>query len=563
MATGQGQVMDVEVGYLTEVIIILLAAVVSVSIFQRLKLTSVLGYLAAGAVIGPYALGLIKDAETARPLAELGVVFLLFTVGLELPIGRVKLLRGSGYGLGAMQVIVTIAAIALACLLAGIELATAIVIGGALALSSTAVVLQLLTERGELTSRLGRSAFAILIIQDLAVGPLLVISLALVGTEAAIGPALGMATLKAIFALGSIVFFGRLALRRLFKSVAVGRNPEIFAATTLLVVFCIGLATKTAGLSMAFGAFLAGMLLAETSYRHQVAAVIQPFRGLLLGLFFITVGMSIDIHVALASPMLIVVLLTALLTSKAALIALIAVAAGQPVRSAIYLGLLLCQGGEFAFVLLGVGAGHGAVPAAMADHLVLVVILSMMITPLLAALARRLLRRMEAADPSFEMVSHGDTENLENHVIIAGYGRSGQAIAEVLARESASFIAIDLDPDIIANARKAGAPVYYGDASRPEVMAALAANRAKAVVVTVDNAVLSVRIVAFIRYFFPDVKVYVRARDEAHHRELRAAGADDIALEPQDAARKMAATIIAADLKPKSSDSEIPFVARG
>ena len=325
--------MDVEVGYLTEVIIILLAAVVSVSIFQRLKLTSVLGYLAAGAVIGPHALGLITDAETARPLAELGVVFLLFTVGLELPIGRVKLLRGSGYGLGAMQVVVTITAIALACLLAGIALATAIVVAGALALSSTAVVLQLLTERGELTSRLGRSAFAILIIQDLAVGPLLVISLALVGTELAIGTALGLATLKAVFALAAIIFFGRLVLRRLFKSVAVGRNPEIFAATTLLVVFGIGLATKAAGLSMAFGAFLAGMLLAETSYRHQVAAVIQPFRGLLLGLFFITVGMSIDIQMALASPLLIIVLLAALLTSKAALIVLIAVAADVRVGS--------------------------------------------------------------------------------------------------------------------------------------------------------------------------------------------------------------------------------------
>ena len=462
-----------------------------------------------------------------------------------------------------MQVVVTIGAVALACLLAGIELATAIVVASALALSSTAVVLQLLTERGELTSRLGRSAFAILIIQDLAVGPLLVISLALVGTDGGVGTALGMATLKAVFALGLIIFFGRLVLRRLFKSVAVGRNPEIFAATTLLVVFCIGLATKAAGLSMAFGAFLAGMLLAETSYRHQVAAVIQPFRGLLLGLFFITVGMSIDIQVALASPLLIMVLLAALLTSKAALIVLIAIAAGQPVRSAIYLGMLLCQGGEFAFVLLGVGAGHGVVPVAMADHLVVVVILSMMMTPFLAALARRLLRRMEAEAPNTATAAHTEAEDLDDHVIIAGYGRSGQAVAEVLAHESAPYIAIDLDPDIIASARKAGAPVYYGDASRPEVMTALNAERAKAVVVTVDNAVLSVRIVAFTRYFFPDVKVYVRARDEAHRRELRAAGADDIALERQDAARKMAAAIIAVEPKPQDADSEMPSAVRG
>ena len=273
--------------------------------------------------------------------------------------------------------------------------------------------------------------------------------------------------------------------------------------------------------------------------------------------------MSIDVQVALESPLLIVVLLIALLSSKAALIALIAVAAGQPVRSAIYLGLLLCQGGEFAFVLLGVGAGHGAVPPAMADHLVVVVILSMMVTPFLASLARRLLKRMTDAEAATEATRHAHAEDLENHIIIAGYGRSGQAVAEVLARESAAFIAIDLDPDIIANARRDGAPVYYGDASRPEVMTALNADRAKAIVVTVNNAVLSVRIVAFIRYFFPDVKVYVRARDEAHRRELRAAGADDIALEPQDAARKMAATIVASDTSPQSPQPGVPSAARG
>ena len=533
-----------EAAYLTDVIIILLAAVISVVVFQRLRLASLMGYLVAGAAIGPAALGLIEDAETARSLGELGVVFLLFTVGLELPFERLKVLRPGSFALGAAQILITGAAIAGAAYAAGATVAAAIVIGGALALSSTAVVLQLLTERGELNTRIGRTAFAVLLVQDLAVGPLLVLVLALSRPETAVSTALGLAALKAAAALIIILVAGRIVLRPLFRAVAASRNPEIFAALTLLVVLCTGFATHMAGLSMAFGAFLAGMMLAGTHYRHQVAAVIQPFRGLLLGLFFISVGMFIDLRLIAEQTVPILGLLVALLLAKLILLAALAAFSGQSTSNALHLGALLCQGGEFAFVLLGLGLTAGIVPSDAFQQLIAVVTLSMMLTPLLAAAGRKaahMLQRSRAPDvDDFAETS----DEISNHVIIAGFGRAGRAIANRLRSDKVDFVAVDMDPDGIAQAHSHKLPVYYGDATRPEVLSALNLEKARALIVALDNPRIAVQVVTVARYMQPSLKIFARARDDAHGEELRSAGADGVAAELFDSAQRLAGTVL-------------------
>jgi CPA2 family monovalent cation:H+ antiporter-2 len=506
-------------GYLVPVIVILLAAVVSVLLFQRLQLGSILGYLVAGAAIGPTGLALVADVETTRTLAELGVVFLLFTVGLELPFERIKVMRGRTFALGAAQVMVTSAAIAAVALLAGTGVAGSVVIGAGLALSSTAIVLRLLAERGDITTQLGRSAFAVLLVQDLAVGPFLVCVLAL-SQATPVLPALGFAALKAIIAVLAILGVGRIVLRHVFWPVAEIREPEIFAALTLLVVLCSALFTKLAGLSMAFGAFLAGMLLAETHYRHQVGAVIQPFRGLLLGLFFMTVGMSIDLELTLRQGGAIASIVVALLVGKALLLAGLARMFGAAPAQSLHLGVLLAQGGEFAFVLLGAGMAGGALPAALGQVLLVAVGISMVATPFLARFGLAIARRVERAEmPGLDAIA-SETEELRDHVVIAGFGRVGSSVATGLENSGVPFVAVDLDPHRVAQARQRGLPVFYGEVTRPEILDALHVERANTLVVAVDDPQTATQLVAVVCYIFPDLKVYARARDDAHAREL-------------------------------------------
>ncbi len=514
-----------EPGYLIEVIVILLAAVISVLLFQRLQLGSVLGYLVAGTVIGPTGLGLVSDLEGTRALAEFGVVFLLFTVGLELPFERIRVMRGRVFGLGAAQVVVTSVAIAILALSAGLGGPAAVVIGAGLALSSTAIVLQVLSERGDITSRFGRSAFAVLLVQDLAVGPFLVCVMALGGAAASIPAALGIAALKVAVAVLAILGIGRLVLRHAVLPVAQLRDRDIFAALTLLVVLATATLTHLAGLSMAFGAFLAGMLFAETNYRHQVGAVILPFRGLLLGLFFVTVGMSIDLDLIWRGGWIVAVLVALLLFGKGALLAGLAWMFGTPAAQPLNLGILLAQSGEFAFVLLGVGMASGALGAEIGQMLLVVVALTMVLTPFLASLGREVSDRIERAEAVRVEDLPEDDELLSGHVVIAGYGRVGQAVAARLEAADVPYIAVDLDPHRIAQARQRGLPVFYGDVTRPEILDALHVGRARSIVVAVDSADAALQLVALVCYIFPDLEVYARARDSEHARELEALGA--------------------------------------
>lgn len=533
-----------DAGYLTQVIVILLAAILAVPLFRRLKLGATLGYLVAGMIIGPFVLDLANDIETIHAIAELGVVFLLFTVGLELPLDRLRVIGARMFALGLAQVGGTALVIALVASSLGVGPKAAAVIGGALALSSTAIVLRLLVDRGDLTSRFGRSVFAVLLVQDLAVGPFLVCVLALGQSEVAVPAALGLALLKMLLGIAVILGVGRLVLRHAVWPVARLQDPEIFAALILFVVLATGLATKAAGLSMAFGAFLAGMLLAETRYRLQVATEIQPFRGLLLGLFFMSVGMSLDLQLSLDRIDSVVLLVLALLLGKALMLGGLARLFGLAWSHAGHLAVLLAQGGEFAFVLLGAAVAVGLLPGADGQLLVLVVTLSMILTPALAAAGNRLEHRVERRKVVQVDAIPEITERLEDHVVIAGFGRVGSAVALQFERAGVPFIAVDLDHRRIAQARQRGRPVYFGNAARPEILEALHVERARAVVIAVDDPRAALSTVSMLHYIFPDLPVYARARNDSHATELRRAGAEVVVPELVATGVKLASAIL-------------------
>ena len=446
-------------GIFIDTLVILAAAVVGASLAERLRLSSVIGYLAAGLIIGPAFLDLIRDVHAPQALAELGIVFLLFTVGLELPFERLRQLPRIMFVLGAAQVLVTTALLAGICMLVGLGGPASVAIGAALSLSSTAIVLRLLAERRDLHSRLGRGALGILMTQDLAVGPLLVLIPALRGTPLEMTQAVGLSLLKAVVVTMLILGIGRIVLRPLMNAVAATRSKEIFAALTILIVLAAGAVTHTAGLSMAFGALLAGMLLADTAYRHQVAAEIEPFRGLLLGLFFMTVGMLLETDLLPRHGLEILLMLAGLLAIKGIVIFALCQRLFLTSASSVRLGLLLAQGGEFAFVLFALAVREQLLSPVLQQELILVVVLSMMLTPALALagdrLAPRIARRTEVPEDALPFMPEGIT----NHVIIAGYGRIGAAVSARMATAEIPWVAIDSDPNNVNRARRHGLPV--------------------------------------------------------------------------------------------------------
>lgn len=518
--------------FLADVLVFLVAAVVVVPIFQRLRSSLILGYLAAGLVIGPHVLGLVINEAVTRALAELGVIFLLFTIGLELTIDRLRVIRRYIFGLGTVQVVVTGAIIGLLATAAAISTKNAVVIGGALALSSTAVVLQLLSERGELGTQVGRVAFSILLLQDLAVVPLLAIVPVLGGAGDEVVLVVLWTIVKAVIAVAAIFAFGRLILRPVFRAIAVGQSPEMFAAMTLMVLLGTSWATASLGLSLAIGGFIAGLLLGETEYRMQVAAEIAPFRGLLLGLFFMTVGLDLDLPLIVDKFVLVIGLVVSLILGKTGLLALVARLSGQPWGVSVRLGLLLSQGGEFAFILFGLAARDSLMPGAVADLLVGVVAISMALTPLLAWLGAKFEEYMDEreAAPGPEPIKESEStiSDMQNHVIIAGFGRVGQSVAKMLTAVDIPYVAVEFEPTRVSEARGLGMPVFYGDASRPEVQRALGAERARAAVVIMDNADMASRTVALFHQHYPSLDILVRARDNRHRRALEEAGATGI-----------------------------------
>jgi glutathione-regulated potassium-efflux system ancillary protein KefC/glutathione-regulated potassium-efflux system protein KefB len=502
------------------------AAVLAVPLFKRLGLGSVLGYLAAGIVIGPWVLGLIGDVESILHFAEFGVVLLLFLIGLELQPSRLWVMRKSVFGLGGAQVLLTGAALAVAGVLWGLSLATAVVAGLGLALSSTAFALQILAEKNQLTTRHGRAAFSILLFQDLAVIPILAL-VPLFGPdpEGLTGRGALVNAVTVIAVLAGIVVIGRYLLRQLLRLVARTRLREVFTAMALLTVIGTALLVETVGLSMALGAFLAGVLLADSEYRHELEANIEPFKGLLLGLFFIAVGMSVNLGLVVERPLTVAGLTLGLLSIKLLILFGLARINGLTNESARNLAVALPQGGEFAFVIFGVAVAARAMPQGLAELLIVVVSLSMAITPLLFAANEALAKAARAGGPKddFEV-----PEEEENQVIIAGFGRFGQITGRILRAKGIPFTALESSPEQVDFVKRFGNKVYYGDTSRVDLLKAAKVDKAVAFVLAIDDVEASVRTAETVAKHFPNVTIYARARDRKHAYRLMDLGVTKI-----------------------------------
>jgi glutathione-regulated potassium-efflux system protein KefB len=506
-----------------QIAVFLAASVIAVPLFRRFKLSAVLGYLAAGVVIGPWCLGLFADVESILHFAEFGVVLLLFVIGLELQPSRLWVMRHAVFGSGAAQVVVTTAVLAVVARVLGQPWPAALVIAFALSLSSTALILQVLAERGELTARHGRSAFAILLFQDLAIMPALVILPLLAGAGDATFEWRSVAL--PVLAAAAVVLAGRYALRPALRIIAATRAQEAFTAAALLVVVGTALLFQSVGLSMALGAFIAGVLLADSEYRHELEADIEPFKGLLLGLFFIAVGMSANLGVLLESPLTVLALTLGYLLFKFAAIFVAARLTRHDTATAWRLGAALAGGGEFAFVLFALAAGDGLLSRPTADLLVIVVTLSLVAAPLLIAAADALAGRLRpaAAAPAFD-----DIVSEEPRVLIAGFGRFGQIVARVLRARRIRFTALEVSQAQVDFVRRFGNKLYYGDASRLEMLRAAGAAHAELLVLAIDDVEASVRTAEMARRHFPALRILARARNRQHAFRLMEAGVTQI-----------------------------------
>jgi glutathione-regulated potassium-efflux system ancillary protein KefC/glutathione-regulated potassium-efflux system protein KefB len=506
-----------------QIAVFLAAAVIAVPLFRRFKLSAVLGYLAAGAVIGPWGLRVVTDVEGILHFSELGVVMLLFAIGLELQPSRLWVLRNAVFGAGFAQVALTTAALAGGVRLFGQPWPAAIVIGFALSLSSTALILQVLAERNELSTRHGRAAFAMLLFQDLAIIPALIAVPLLAGMA---GTALQPRTIAlqiGVFVL--VAGLGRYVLRPVLRVIANTRVQEAFTATALLVVLGTALLFQSAGLSMALGAFLAGVLLADSEYRHELEADVEPFKGLLLGLFFIAVGMTANLGEFAKAPFELLALTAGFLALKGAAVWLAARLSRYEQGTAWRLGAALAGGGEFAFVLLAIAARDRVIDAEMADRLVIVVTLSMIAAPLVIALADAVARRLRGrpAPAAYDRIV-GE----EPRVLIAGFGRFGQIVGRVLRARHIRFTALEISQAQVDFLRRFGNKLYYGDASRLEMLRAAGAGSAEVLVLAIDDVDASVRAVEIVRRHFPNLRVLARARNRQHAFQLMDAGVERI-----------------------------------
>lgn len=501
--------------------IFLLTAVIVVPIFRRIRLGAVLGYIAGGVLIGPWGIGLVPSAEITVHVAELGVVLLLFLVGLELEPRRLWSLRQSVFGLGGAQVIVCGLALALAVHHSyGIAWRPALVVGFGLAMSSTAIVLAWLGERGQLSSPAGRKTFAVLLFQDLAVIPLIAL-LPLMSPGHGVTESAWWAAAKGFAAIVSVVIGSRLVMRPALKFIARYGGRELFTAAALLVVILAAMVMEAIGLSMSLGAFLAGVLLADSEFRHELEADVEPFKGLLLGLFFMTVGLGANLTLLAASPLAILGAAAALLLVKFVLAYAVARVGRSDNADAQRIAVWLAQGGEFAFVLFAVAQTQGILDGRTAQFLVLVVTMSMLLAPLCFAAHERMLLRWQERrkEPEFDVI---DTPG--NPVIIAGYGRYGQIVSRVLRMAGIAFTAIEKNYQQVDFVRRFGNKVYYGDASRLELLESARAQDAKLFVLTIDDPEASIRTAELVRRHFPNLPILARARNRVHLFRLRDLG---------------------------------------
>ncbi|HEY3950489.1 cation:proton antiporter [Phenylobacterium sp.] len=543
-----------------DLVLFLVTAGIVVPLFKRLKVSPILGFLGAGVVLGPSGLGALAgqvhwlDAFTvARPqevaqLAEFGVVFLLFTIGLELSWERLRAMRRMVFGLGAGQVLVG-AALLMAGGMAvlGLSPLVAAVLGLALALSSTAVALPALAERKRLASPAGRAVFSVLLFQDLAVAPLLVV-LSVLGSGAnGLGPEVLEALAPRAIGLIVLALAGRLLLRPMMRSVARAKSEELFVAACLLVVIGAGLIAAATGLSMGLGAFVAGLLLAETEYRHEVEVTVEPFKGLLLGLFFLSMGIGLDLSLLVREPLLVLGIAAALVALKTVSVAGLSRLFGLKARGALEAGLALAAGGEFAFIVVNQAIGAGLLPQGTGQASLTAVTLSMFAIPALTALGARLGRGGEtlpAERPPGLEADAGDADKGEPAVLIVGYGRVGRLVADMLSRHEIGWTAIERDTRLVETARREGKTLYFGDAARPELLRRCGLDRAPALVVTMDSPDGAEAVVAAARDLRPDLMVVARARDARHAARLYELGVTDAVPETIEASLQLSESLL-------------------
>jgi CPA2 family monovalent cation:H+ antiporter-2 len=531
---------------LVQLLLLLAAAVFIVAIFQRLHVPSSLGYLLVGAALGPSAAGLVADAQTIRTAAEFGIVFLLFTIGLNFSLPQIYALRHLVLGLGTAQVLLTTALVGLLAWIAGLPAAAAFAVGAVFAQSSTTIISKQLAEQGEEQSRHGRLAVAMSVFQDVTAVPFVVVLpvLGVAGAASIAGPLAG-ALVKALLALALVYAAGRWLLRPLFHAIAERRSAELFTLTVLLVSLTFAWTTASLGLSLPFGAFLAGMMLGETEFRHQIESTIRPFRDVLLGLFFVTIGMLLDPaalpdiwHWALVAAL-------ALLVVKAVLVAGMVRLAGVEGATAWRTGVVLAVGGEFGFALLSLALAAEVVAPRPAQIALTAVLFSMIAGPFLIRFNRRFARglggRHAAPPPAVPRPSAPETGQMRNHVIVCGYGRVGQNVGRFLEQAKIPYVALDLDPARVREAHEAGNPVYYGDAAEPDVLEAVGLGAARLVVISHDDTGAALKVLQHIRTLYAELPVMVRTRDERDIEALRKAGATEVVTETLEAGMMIAA----------------------
>jgi monovalent cation:H+ antiporter-2, CPA2 family len=537
---------------LAQSLILLAGSVLLVTLAHRAALPTSMAYLLVGLALGPHAFGVISDSGATRLLAELGVAFLLFTLGLEFSLPRMLAMRREVFGLGAWQVILTTAVFALLARMLHVPWLVAIVLGGAISMSSTAILLQQLTERSELNRTHGRLAFAMLLFQDLAFVPFLALASALSAGEDQLQLSRGLLpVLGAVLAIVAVLAAGRWLLRPLFHVIAHSRLRELFTLTVLLVVLSSAWVSHTAGLSFALGAFLAGMMLAETEYRHHVEAVIRPFRDILLGLFFISVGMLLDLH-QLARPTelaAVLVLLIVIVVLKALLAALVTRPFTTSRFKALRTGIVMAIGGEFGVALATILAQAGLLPAALGTPVLIAIVLSMLLSPLILNNNKRVARALLAEHGPVRTASEREDAAtheiaLRDHVLLCGFGRVGQNIARVLESQGFEYIALDLDPARIRAARQAGDPVLFGDSSDEEMLGKAGIATASAVVISFSDPATSIGILHSVRRLRPEVPVLVRTQDDARIEVLRNAGATDVVPETFEASLMLVSHVL-------------------
>ena len=537
---------------LSQCLILLAGSVFLVTLARRLALPTSMAYLLVGLALGPHALGILSDSGTTRLLAELGVAFLLFTLGLDFSLPRMLAMRREVFGLGAAQVLLTTVVFALLTHLLGVPWLVAIVLGGALSMSSTAILLQQLTERSELNRTHGRLAFAMLLFQDLAFVPFLALGSALIAGEDQLQLSAGLLpVLGAVLAIGAVLAAGRWLLRPLFHVIAHSRLRELFTLTVLLVVLSAAWVSHSAGLSFALGSFLAGMMLAETEYRHQIESVIRPFRDILLGLFFISVGMLLDLHL-LARPgelATVLLMLVTLVVLKALLAALVTRPFAHSRFKALRTGIVMSIGGEFGIALCTILLQAGLLPERTGGPLLVAMVLSMVLSPLILNNNKRVARFLlaeHAPQPTASEREEAATREIaqRDHVILCGFGRVGQNVARVLESQGFEYIAFDLDPARIRAARHVGDPVMFGDSSDEELLAKAGIETASAVVISFSDPATSLGILRSVRRVRGEVPVLVRTQDDGRLQELKDAGATEVVPETFEASLMLVSHVL-------------------